>query len=133
MAGERSSAQGLDSACGAAFTRRTYRESRREDFGEAGVRSGRRHGRGRRGQGTVGSRDNFRLRGRYWCIAADLGVYRFPRDPDGKTIYCNIEGISWLSASEVVVVSDKTKGDQKARCRGKDQSVHVFGIPAAVD
>lgn len=65
-----------------------------------------------------------------WRVLDDGAVYRFPRDDDGKIVYCNVEGIAWLSATEIVVVSDKTKdGAQKSRCRGKDQSIHVFTVP----
>ena len=66
-----------------------------------------------------------------WQVADDVAVYQFPRDDDGNTLYGNIEGVSWLSATHVVVVSDKAKPDQKARCRSKDQSIHVFAIPLA--
>lgn len=65
-----------------------------------------------------------------WQVAGEGAVHRFPRDADGKVVYCNVEGVSWLSANEVVVVSDKSKpGSQKPRCRAKDQSVHVFALP----
>jgi hypothetical protein len=65
-----------------------------------------------------------------WQVLGEGTVYRFPRNDDGKTIYCNLEGVSWLSADEVVVVSDKMKqGEQKPRCRSKDQSIHVFAVP----
>ena len=64
-----------------------------------------------------------------WRVADDGAVYQFPRDDDDKTVYCNIEGVSWLSATHMVVVSDKAKPDQKARCRCKDQSIHVFALP----
>jgi hypothetical protein len=47
-------------------------------------------------------------------------------------VYCNVEGVSWLSADTVVVVSDRAKRNgQDERCRAKDQSIHVFTIPAA--
>ena len=56
-------------------------------------------------------------------------VYRFPRDEDDKIVYRNVEGVAWLSPA-LVVVSDKTKSaSRKARCRAKDQSIHVFAIP----
>jgi hypothetical protein len=61
----------------------------------------------------------------------DLGaVHTFPRDPEGRTLYCNVEGVAWLSADEVVVVSDKANlKKQKRRCEANDQSVHVFKLP----
>jgi hypothetical protein len=49
-----------------------------------------------------------------------------------RTVYCNVEGVSWVSADTVVVVSDRAKRNgQDERCRAKDQSIHVFVIPAA--
>jgi hypothetical protein len=51
-------------------------------------------------------------------------VYGFP-----SKSYCNIEGIDWLSADTMIAVSDRRQKDQKARCEGVDQSIHVFRIP----
>lgn len=58
-------------------------------------------------------------------------VYNFPRDDDCNIIYCNVEGIHWLSDSMFVGVSDKMKsgGRQDYRCRSKDQSIHLFSLP----
>lgn len=53
-------------------------------------------------------------------------VYRFP-----KKSYGNVEGISWLDDRTLVAVSDRRKAGQPERCARKDQSIHVFGIPAA--
>ncbi len=52
-------------------------------------------------------------------------VYRFP-----KKSYGNVEGIAWLSEDSIVAVSDKKKDRQPKRCEKKDQSIHVFRIPA---
>jgi hypothetical protein len=52
-------------------------------------------------------------------------VYRFPNKR-----YRNIEGIAWLSPDTLVAVSDRRKKAQPARCAEKDQSIHVFRIPA---
>jgi hypothetical protein len=65
-----------------------------------------------------------------WRVADDGAVYRFPRNGDGEKFYCNVEGVSWLSDTQIVVVSDKAKADQKQRCRSRDQSIHVFALPA---
>ncbi len=47
-------------------------------------------------------------------------------------MYCNVEGVSWLSEEEMVVVSDRAKRNgQDERCRAKDQSIHVSVIPAS--
>ena len=52
-------------------------------------------------------------------------VYRFP-----NKCYGNIEGIAWLSRETLVAVSDRKKRSQPDRCAEKDQSIHVFRIPA---
>jgi hypothetical protein len=52
-------------------------------------------------------------------------VYRFP-----SKSYGNIEGIAWLSSDTLVAVSDRKKARQPSRCAEKDQSIHLFRIPA---
>ena len=52
-------------------------------------------------------------------------VYRFP-----DKSYGNVEGIAWLSDDTLVAVSDRKKAGQPERCAEKDQSIHVFRIPA---
>jgi len=58
-------------------------------------------------------------------VPGSEAVYRFP-----KKSYGNVEGISWLSEDTLVAVSDKKKDNQPKRCAKKDQSIHVFRIPA---
>ena len=59
-------------------------------------------------------------------IVKDSGsIYRFP----GKG-YCNVEGIAWLSDDMIVAVSDQKKQQQPDVCAKKDQSIHIFRIPA---
>lgn len=52
-------------------------------------------------------------------------LYRFP-----SKSYGNIEGIAWLTPDTLVAVSDRVKSNQPARCGAKDQSIHIFQIPA---
>ena len=52
-------------------------------------------------------------------------VYRFP-----SKSYGNVEGIAWLSRDTLVAVSDRKKRQQPDRCDEKDQSIHLFRIPA---
>ena len=63
----------------------------------------------------------------------ELGIgtmYEFPRDGEGERVDCTVEGVSWLG-DHLVFVSDRTKvATQDARCRAKDQSIHLFAIPA---
>ena len=58
-------------------------------------------------------------------VAGSGKVYRFPNKS-----YGNVEGIAWLSPDMLVAVSDRKKKQQSARCAEKDQSIHVFRIPA---
>ena len=65
-----------------------------------------------------------------WKVADEGAVFGFPPDAHGRVVYCNVEGVSWLSPDTVVVVSDRAKRNgQDARCRAKDQSIHVFVLP----
>jgi len=52
-------------------------------------------------------------------------IYRFP-----SKNYGNVEGIAWLTPDTIVAVSDRRSADQPDRFAKKDQSLHVFRIPA---
>ena len=57
-------------------------------------------------------------------------VFDFPKNDKCKTVYCNIEGVHWISNDTIMAVSDKMKkGKQNTRCAEKDQSVHIFVVP----
>jgi hypothetical protein len=64
-----------------------------------------------------------------WQNAGHL--YEFPRDDDGAIQYGNIEGVSWITPTRIVVVSDRRKkrNQPDKRLSEKDQSVHIFEIP----
>jgi len=74
--------------------------------------------------------------GRLWVASVDEegrsivkgseSVYRFPAKG-----YCNVEGIAWLSNDMLVAVSDQKKKQQPDVCAKKDQSIHIFRLPAA--
>lgn len=67
-----------------------------------------------------------------WEWVDDGMIYQFPRNAAGETIYCNIEGVAWITSTQFVMVSDKRKpGEQSKACMEKDQSIHVFNLPAA--
>ncbi|WP_172386778.1 hypothetical protein [Streptomyces sp. MNP-20] len=72
-----------------------------------------------------------RLAPKKWQV--DEGtVYRLPTDTKGRTVYGTAEGVSWVSSDHVVVVSDRAKkGAASDPYRAKDQSIHLFLIPAA--
>jgi hypothetical protein len=59
----------------------------------------------------------------------DGQVFLFPPDAEGRILYCNLEGVTWLGNDRLVVVSDKGKPDQPGRCARKDQSIHIFKLP----
>jgi hypothetical protein len=67
-----------------------------------------------------------------WELAGEGTTYGFPLDAKGRTVYCTVEGVSWVADDRVVVVSDKAKaGAQHQRCRARDQSIHLFALPGA--
>jgi hypothetical protein len=67
-----------------------------------------------------------------WAWRDDGRLYEFPRFDDGEIQYGNIEGVSWISPTRVVTVSDrrKKKDQPDKRLAEKDQSVHLFDIPS---
>jgi hypothetical protein len=66
-----------------------------------------------------------------WRVTDAGRSYALPRDADGSIVYGTAEGVSWMAPDRVVMVSDKAKPDQDRRCRAKDQSIHIFRIPAS--
>jgi len=61
-------------------------------------------------------------------------LYTFPRDTEGRTIYCNLEGVTWIGPGKVAAVSDRSKAQRQAtRCHIKDQSVHIFKLPDGLE
>jgi hypothetical protein len=61
-------------------------------------------------------------------------LYTFPRDEEGRIIYCNLEGVTWIGDGELAAVSDRSKAhDQPGRCERKDQSVHIFKLPDSLE
>jgi hypothetical protein len=65
-----------------------------------------------------------------WTIAGRGSIYDFPRNKKGKPKYCTLERLCWLSPRTFVLVSDMSKGGYAKRCRKRDQSIHVFRLPA---
>jgi hypothetical protein len=63
-------------------------------------------------------------------IKEDGRLYLFPRDNKDRILYGNLEGVTWLGNDRIVVVSDKVKADQPKRSARKDQSIHIFRLPA---
>lgn len=72
-----------------------------------------------------------RLRTRNWTIAGGGRIYDFPRTKRGRLKYCTLEGLSWLSDTKFVLVSDLCKKGYRKGCRKTDQSIHVFSLPGA--
>jgi hypothetical protein len=65
-----------------------------------------------------------------WNWRDDGQLYEFPRTPGGEIQYGNVEGVSWKTPSRIVIVSDRRKSDQPKHFADKDESIHVFDIPA---
>jgi hypothetical protein len=66
-----------------------------------------------------------------WEVADEGTCCRFPRDARGRTVYCTVEGVSWLGDDQLVTVSDRVKiRTQDRRCQATHQSVHVFALPS---
>lgn len=65
-----------------------------------------------------------------WEVTGAGTSYALPRDADGSILYGTAEGVSWIGPDKVVMVSDKVKPVQDRRCKAKDQSIHIFRIPA---
>lgn len=71
-----------------------------------------------------------------WTVTSTIGSYQFPLGgTDGtvgtgtNVIYGNVEGISFINDSQVVVCSDKIKSGQPGYQQYKDESIHIFTIP----
>jgi hypothetical protein len=61
-----------------------------------------------------------------WSVKGPGKLYRFPR---GEEPYGNVEGVSWLTDTRFVFVSDEAKPN-KPNCEAKAQSIHIFELPA---
>ncbi len=65
-----------------------------------------------------------------WDFVDEGQVLWFPRTPKGNILYGNVEGVAWITPTQLAFVSDKIKtGEQPKRCAKKDQSIHVFNLP----
>ncbi len=72
-----------------------------------------------------------RLNLKSWTIVDDGAVYNFPKDKQENKLYCNIEGVAWITNDQLVVVSDAKKSDQPIQCKQKEQSIHIVSIEDA--
>jgi hypothetical protein len=66
-----------------------------------------------------------------WRVTGPGRCYALPRGADGGIVYGTAEGVSWMAPDQLVMVSDMAKPEQDPRCRDKDQSIHIFRVPAA--
>ncbi len=46
-----------------------------------------------------------------------------------ETIYCNIEGVTFISQNKIALVSDKAGSEQDKWCKYKEQMIHIFELP----
>jgi len=61
-----------------------------------------------------------------WALTGPSSFYTFPRNADGEIQYCSVEGVTFLGANVLALVSDKSDG---APCSDKAESVHLFQTP----
>ena len=69
-----------------------------------------------------------RLDAATWRVQGEGEILEFPKTADGAVGYCNVEGVSWIDDSTLVVVSDAKKKEQLLPCSAKEQSIHVFRL-----
>lgn len=69
-----------------------------------------------------------RFRSGEWKINGAGRIYDFPRTKKGKRLYHTVEGVSWLSPTTLVAVSDFRKKRHPKRSARTDQSIHVFRV-----
>lgn len=60
-----------------------------------------------------------------WSFTDDGEVFHFPRDGEGRARHCTVEGVAWLDARRLVVVSDQAN----KRGRDTEQSIHIVALP----
>ncbi len=63
-----------------------------------------------------------------WKTVGSGKVYGFPKNKKGDTVYCNVEGVSWIDSQHLVVVSDAKKKSQPKKCKKKEQSIHIVKV-----
>jgi hypothetical protein len=63
-----------------------------------------------------------------WRIVDQGRVFSFPRNKKGNVVYCNVEGVSWMTKNRLVTVSDARKDHQEKKCKQKAQSIHIVSI-----
>ncbi len=45
-----------------------------------------------------------------WEVVGDGVTFMFPADADRQTVYCNVEGVSWLSHDQVAILRSGEAG-----------------------
>jgi hypothetical protein len=66
-----------------------------------------------------------------WAATGPGDTYLFPREPGGEVTYRTVEGVCWLGPDRIAVVSDRSKRNQtRRRDRTKEESLHIFDLPA---
>jgi len=73
--------------------------------------------------------------GTSWSITGPGKAYQFPLGSvagvvgaGDSVLYANVEGLSFINDSQIVVCSDKAKSTQPSYQQIKDQSVHIFTL-----
>lgn len=61
-----------------------------------------------------------------WEMQDEGRVFTFPR-LSSRILFGAVEGVSWIDARTLVVVSDRSTGDRD--CAAKDEAIHVVRLP----
>jgi hypothetical protein len=61
-----------------------------------------------------------------WSILGDGSVFAFPKTLRGDVQFCNVEGVSWINATQVVIVTDQNSNPP---CNTYSESICTFSIP----
>ena len=56
-----------------------------------------------------------------WSFLGDGTIYPMP-----SSDYCNVEGVTFVSPTQVAMVSDMA--DPNTSCNNKDEMVHIFNL-----
>jgi hypothetical protein len=69
-----------------------------------------------------------------WEFVEEGTIHLFPRDQEGNTLYCSVEGVAWADERDVVVVSGRSKArTQNSRCQDEEESIGVFAVPGRTE
>jgi len=60
-----------------------------------------------------------------WAVLGDGLTFDFPKTSNGKTQFCNVEGVSWMSKNQIVVTTDQ---NSDSPCDTYAESLCIFTV-----